>query len=940
MTVGGHEVIHLAKSSADWSTEYERALAITGLGETSRRVVLDDSRFIADRAALDVSDPQWGSSRVRTGVVMGAVQSGKTASMIGVVARSLDNGVNVVVVLAGTQVSLWDQSMGRIQSQLDGGAKPLLRRVFLPNPDDMGHSRRAGPAEAYGIAAGQAARALGRGRPIIFVAMKQVDHLLHLGQVLQNVVFPAAATVGMPVRILVVDDEADDSSIADDGFQWGAPELDVYKQIPRRIVDLWEDRSRPGRTVSEHVFATYLAYTATPQANFLQDPENPLAPRDFVASLRTPGPSGALSPRTLTYRVPEGINGWYTGADVFYGDLAPTLCLVGAATDPPADVPAASADRGPVSEAAEGAALECPATEMAEIVDATRAYLLAAAIRLSRAPGRVGPASAGTLTFGSYEDVQRHVAPVSSMLIHPSSAMESQFEVADALREWWDGDASQHGAGALADLAGNQQAWIAWVASYRASGEAVLAAHRVPGGPPEDRSVPEWDVLRQLVVDEIVPRTSIAVVNSDPNADERPSFSPWRDEDGWHAPRNHSTIFVSGNVMSRGLTLEGLLTTMFTRRSSAPLADTQMQMQRWFGYRGAYIDLCRVFLSPEQLQLFTRYADADHALRSQVLAAMESSDALPDFTVLQGHSFQATGKVSGVVARQLRPGSRPFVRHLNPEGEYDANLAVVSGYFAAAERSGRLVKDPRGLLSLDELSLIECADLLDRMRYTDHGRVQVESDRWRALERQAAIDVGDPEHPLYRAPAMTEGGLDLGSRSPFVIAAYLRFWSACLDREVRGLFTDDSPPQRWSLLSREAKRLNQPRFRVAVRFGAGPPLDLGPFAALGNEIGLEIRPMARRTTSDGLAADWGSRKATGSGYAGDDVFDTTLLGETVPAHPDGTRMEGAPGLVLFHLVERDNVGAIAVGLSIPSGGPDHVEAVNTARRRGARTRGE
>src|SRR5690554_4335586 len=133
MTVGGHEVIRLASPSTGWLADYERALASTRLGETSRQVVLEDSRFIADRAALDVDDARWDASRVRTGAVMGAVQSGKTASMIGVVARSLDNGVNVVVILAGTQVSLWRQSMSRIQAQLDGGARPLLRRVFLPN---------------------------------------------------------------------------------------------------------------------------------------------------------------------------------------------------------------------------------------------------------------------------------------------------------------------------------------------------------------------------------------------------------------------------------------------------------------------------------------------------------------------------------------------------------------------------------------------------------------------------------------------------------------------------------------------------------------------------------------------------------------------------------------------------------------------------------------
>lgn len=928
MTVGGYEVIRLASSAPGWLADYERALASTSLGETSREVVLEDSRFIADRAALDANDARWGASRVRTGAVMGAVQSGKTASMIGVVARSLDNGVNVVVVLAGTQVSLWRQSMSRIQAQLDGGEKPLLRRVFLPNPDDLASLRRPGPASAYTLPAGQATRALERGRPIVFVAMKQVDHLLHLGQVLHNVIYPAAAAARVQVRLLVVDDEADDSSIADDGQQWGAPELDAYKQIPRRIVDLWETRNQPGQTVSDHVLATYIAYTATPQANFLQDPENPLSPRDFVASLRTPGPSGASSPRSLTYRVPEGLRDWYTGADIFYGGLAQTLCMTSGPSTPAEEANADSAD------------LTSASLALAEVVDATRAYLVASAIRLSRAAGRLGPMSARQMTFPSPVDVEDRIAPVCSMLIHPSSAMESHFEVAEMLQRWWNGTSGEPGAGVLADVAQNEDEWVAWVERYRASSDAVSAEHHTPGSVPDVRHVPGWDALRQVISDEVVPGTSIAVVNSDPNADERPSYAPWQDADGWHPPRNHSTIFVSGNVMARGLTLEGLLTTLFTRRSSAPLADTQMQMQRWFGYRGSYIDLCRVFLSPEQLRLFSHYADADHALRSQVLAAMESSESLPDFTVLQGHSFQATGKVAGLTGRQLRPGSRPFVRHLNPAGGDGANLAAVSAYFAAAHQSGRVIADSRGLLALNDLSLLECAELLDQMRYADHGLVKFEAERWGALERHAALYDGDPECPLYRAPEPAQRNLDLGNRSPFVIAAYLRFWSACLDRDVRGVFTDGSPPQRWSLLSGETKRLHRPRFRVGVRFGSGSPISAGPFADLGESIGLQIRPMARDTTPDGLAADWGSRKATGTGYIGDDLFDASLLDETLPLNPDGTRSEGAPGLVLFHLVQRSDSGGIAIGLSIPSGGPDHVEAVSALRRRGMRTRDE
>lgn len=932
MTVGEHEVIRLASTEAGWLAEYERVLASSSLGATSRTVVLEDSRYIADRAALGVDDPRWDTSRIRTGAVMGAVQSGKTASMIGVVARSLDNGVNVVVVLAGTQVSLWRQSMDRIHAQLDGGPRPLLRRVLLPNPDDASLARRGSPATLYSIPEGQAERAFARGRPIIFVAMKQTDHLLHLGQVLHDAIFPAAQRAEVSVRLLVVDDEADDSSIADDRLPWGVSDVEAYKQTPRRIVDLWESRNQPGSTVAPHVFATYIAYTATPQANFLQDPQNPLAPRDFVASLRTPGPVGDLEPRTLSYQVPEGINGWYTGADVYYGRLASSLCVTNAEDREQDD------EAGPPSSVDEG---ESPArtVDLDGIVDATRAYLVAAAIRLNRSAGRLGPASARRVTFASPEDANDRCTPVCSMLIHPSSAMDHQFETAEALKAWWDGghDGSA-GSGVIADIAQDEAAWIAWVERYRTSSTAVSAEYDQPGSPLTLRQVPLWEELRSLLLEEIVPGTTIAVVNSDPDADERPSYSAWRDDGGWHAPRNHSTIFVSGNVMSRGLTLEGLLTTLFTRTTSGPLADTQMQMQRWFGYRGRYIDLCRVFLAAEQLDLFTRYADADHALRSQVLSAMEDVSGLPDFTVLQGTSFRATGKVAGIASRQLRPGSKPFVRHLDPSDE-DSNLALVSGFFA--ERSDRLRGDVRGLLALDELSLLECAALLDRMRYADHGHVPFEVERWRALERLADLDKDAPEVPLYRpTPPPSEIAYDLGSRSPFAIAAYLRFWSACIDRDVRGLFDDGSPPRRWSLLDRTMKRLNQPLFRVGVRFGAGRPIADGPFAALAADLGHEIRPMARDIVDGELVAEWGSRKRTSTGYAGDDLFDVMLLQEDVALHPDGARAEGAPGLLLFHLVERAGGGGIAVGLSIPSGGPDHVEAVSSTRLRRSTAHGD
>ena len=50
-------------------------------------------------------------------------------------------------------------------------------------------------------------------------------------------------------------------------------------------------------------------------------------------------------------------------------------------------------------------------------------------------------------------------------------------------------------------------------------------------------------------------------------------------------------IVIGGNVLSRGLTLEGLTVSFFIRSASA--YDTLLQMGRWFGYRPGYADLAR-----------------------------------------------------------------------------------------------------------------------------------------------------------------------------------------------------------------------------------------------------------------------------------------------------------------------------------------------------------
>lgn len=75
-------------------------------------------------------------------------------------------------------------------------------------------------------------------------------------------------------------------------------------------------------------------------------------------------------------------------------------------------------------------------------------------------------------------------------------------------------------------------------------------------------------------------------------------------------------IAIGGNKLSRGLTLEGLLVSFFTRR--AKQYDTLMQMGRWFGFRGGYEDLTRIYTTSELAGWFSDLARVETELREDI----------------------------------------------------------------------------------------------------------------------------------------------------------------------------------------------------------------------------------------------------------------------------------------------------------------------------------
>lgn len=901
-----------------WWARYKAQL--TGLTDTARASVEADSRYILQRGILaaDAAKPdECSSRRSRTGLVMGSVQSGKTASMLGVSALAIDHGVDIVVVLAGTRLSLWRQTYERLVQQLDSGeenAQKIKRRLLCP-PPGIALSEQMHPlTTTYRLAAHQVWQRLSHDKPLIIVAMKQTDHLHALAASLRTNVFPAVKALGRAAHMLVLDDEADDGSILDAVVESSQdPIYGRLKQIPRAIANLWD----PPQGSPDNLFSTYIAYTATPQANLLQEDHNPLAPRDFLIALRTPldvghpvdttDPGNLNAPRSSTYPEAVGIRSYYTGGEVFY-------------------------------RRAEAAKLCVPTTNSVQqdIADAVRAFLVAGAIRLHRS-GKIGPASAITTQFDAEHEAFACVAPPHSMLYHPSAAITDHFKGAEDILLWagiQDRATARHlldtGDARLPDcLVNDLQAdpapWAQWLDRYRASAEAIEGEFNVL--PP--MTFPDWQTIETLLIEEVIPGTRVAVVNSDPNADDRPAYTPSQDPatGKWSAARDICTIFVSGNVMARGLTLEGMTTALFQRASANPLADTQMQMQRWFGYRGSYIELCRVFASSAQLALFRAYHDVDEAVRTAITERM--MNGAPEPAVLQGLNFEATGKIAGVGALPLSPGARPFVTVINSGKQEDPNADVVAELFARPSSDLTVADVQRGRILDVPLNLTEAAELLDRLTFAQYRPAGegFHADFWSRIEARAHAVSPLTDRPFYRPP-VRHGEGDLTRRAcPYAIAAYLRLWSASLGRSITGLFVTGRPGDLWSYADLGRKTAEQPRFWVGIRYGDGAEVSNGPLARLP----FKIRATEKRVVGGELKTTWGaSDPNAGPGqYRGDVYFDYYHRYGAAPSSSITTwRPSGSDGQILFYVNQHpgDLYPTVAVGVCLPAGGPEQFAA--------------
>jgi len=126
--------------------------------------------------------------------------------------------------------------------------------------------------------------------------------------------------------------------------------------------------------------------------------------------------------------------------------------------------------------------------------------------------------------------------------------------------------------------------------------------------------VDECTVLDEAVTN--LARLDVVVLNSTTGDDLEYESKPGR-----------QLVAVGGNRLSRGLTLEGLTTAYFLRTTS--LADTLLQMARWYGFRTGYDDLIRIWTTDGIAQWFVELALVEDSLRDAI-TALNKAGRRPD----------------------------------------------------------------------------------------------------------------------------------------------------------------------------------------------------------------------------------------------------------------------------------------------------------------------
>lgn len=480
---------------------------------------LDDS---SDAVLRNLSPPEIQNFNTR-GLVLGYVQSGKTANYTALIAKAVDVGYRLIIVLAGMDNGLRRQTQVRLQKELVGDSEDPTKSVALPDSGKHWHTFTTKDLNGDFRAGNVSTAALQGTQPVLLVVKKNTHVLKRMLKWLDKA--DTATFLNLPV--LVIDDEADQASI-------DISSEEEPSAINQRIRSLLNKFSR----------CAYVAYTATPFANILipanaQAPDigDDLYPKDFIIGL--PKPDG------------------YVGAESLFGKSAFT-----------------------------GEEDEENGLDVIRIVPEQDVQTLQ---ELTELPETLSKALLDFVLAGSAKAQLGNADEPATMLIHISHLIERHDTiyslVSDKFREI-------------------QDEWryfpenIGKELKFRWEKEFVPLLEQVG-----KESITFSDL--EMHISKFLESVDIKAINSAKG-----------DVADYEQEPSLKVIAIGGNKLSRGLTLEGLLVSYFTR--STDTYDTLMQMGRWFGYREEYKSLTRLYTTEDLANRFSHLALVEHQLREDL----------------------------------------------------------------------------------------------------------------------------------------------------------------------------------------------------------------------------------------------------------------------------------------------------------------------------------
>jgi len=562
-----------------------------------------------DRILEQLGDPnEFGDDLPPVkGLVIGYVQSGKTANYTALSAKAFDAGYKVVIVLSGIHRSLRRQTQIRMNDEL-GIANNFGQRITARNfGPDVIEPITSMTSEDLEFGDSQYSGVSGIQGKVLFVVKKNTA-------VLERLIRWLGEQQKVEVPALIIDDESDQASINTGGNRGDisdSPDLSnpyepeeapaVINSKVRRLVNLFENIS-------------YVGYTATPYANVFidhqavdRDAGEDLYPKDFIVSLSKP--AGYFGPEELFEEV------------------------------------VADRDDGEFSLSSKVIEI-VPSSEVQELNDLLSSPIFSDSRVVELPQSLISAIKNFVLSTAALCTVKgRNIA--TAFLVHTTPSKTAQNILSELIekyirflqREWrYDQESSRPIW---------EREWLAFSEDFSASSPYRLTFEDV------------FEELDRLLVR--FGEINILTLNSDSPDELDYQYQPFG-----------ASVVIGGNKLSRGLTIEGLLVSYFTRKASDPKADTLTQMGRFFGHRKPIVEISRIYTTQELNKAFQEIALVESALRSDIRRYEREGLRPIDFgpRVLKRASLMPTARNRmGVAAQHGRTYSGELVQTTSfPDG--------------------------------------------------------------------------------------------------------------------------------------------------------------------------------------------------------------------------------------------------------------------------------